>query len=353
MFIEKLKTLSDKFKEIEFKLANITINSDAKMYKELTSKYSYLRKFFNMYIDYSKILKDITDVEKLKQSDDLEMKKIASIEYDNLILKKHSFEIEIKNIFLKQDKFENKNIIVEIRAGTGGEEASMFVCDIFKMYIKFIEKNNWKYEILSSNTTGIGGFKEIIFSVSGDKVWHYFKYEKGTHRVQRIPVTETSGRLHTSAVTVAVLLDAEDVDIEINYEDLRIDTYRASGAGGQHVNKTNSAIRITHLPTSIVVSCQDERSQNKNKIKALKILRAKLYNIKIFEHEKQLSCERKKQIGSGDRSEKIRTYNFQQNRVTDHRIGYSVHNIANIMNGNLLDIINNLIEFDIKFKMHI
>jgi peptide chain release factor 1 len=353
MFVKKLKILSDEFKEIEFKLTNISVDSNTKTYKELMSKYSYLRKFFNIYIDYTKILKDICDVENLKKSDDFEMKEIASIEYDNLILKKHNFEIEIKDIFLKQDKFENKNIIVEIRAGTGGEEASMFVCDMFKMYVKFIEKNNWEYEILNSSHTDIGGFKEIIFSVNGDKVWHYFKFERGTHRVQRVPVTETSGRLHTSVVTVAVLLDVEDIDIGINFEDLRIDTYRASGAGGQHVNKTNSAIRITHLPTSIVVSCQDERSQNNNKTKALKILKAKLYDMKIFEHEKQLSCERKKQIGSGDRSEKIRTYNFQQNRVTDHRTGYSVHNIASIMDGNLLNLINNLIEFDIKSKTNV
>jgi peptide chain release factor 1 len=350
MFLEKLSSFNDQFKTIEKKLNN-SVAVISKEYLELARQYAYLRPFAEKFVQYSKLLRDIKNTEELKSSKDNEMIKAAFAEYTDLIEKKNKMDAEIKILLIPPDSRENKNIIIEIRAGTGGDEAALFVGDLYRMYTRFTESNGWKYEILGSSPTGLGGFKEIVFEVNGYKVWRYFKFERGVHRVQRVPVTETSGRVHTSTVTVAVLLEAEEVDVEIKVEDLRIDTYRASGAGGQHVNKTDSAIRITHLPTGFVVSCQDERSQIKNKVKALKILRAKLYDQKILEHEKRLSSERKLQVGSGDRSEKIRTYNFTQNRITDHRIQYSTHNVSEIMNGNLSAFINKLIEADIKTKL--
>ncbi|MDR1122516.1 MAG: peptide chain release factor 1 [Endomicrobium sp.] len=350
MFLEKLKTLNNQFKEVEKQLRDFSIISNHEKYKELTKHYSYLRHIAENYAKYSKFLNDIKDAEDLKKSDDFEIRGMAFAEYDNLISKKEKFESEVKALLIPPDPNENKNIIVEIRAGAGGDEAALFVGDLYRMYIKFADRNNWEYEVINFSLTGLGGYKEIIFEVSGDKVWRYFKFERGVHRVQRVPDTETSGRVHTSTVTVAVIPEVEEVDCKIRMEDLRIDTYRASGAGGQHVNKTDSAIRITHLPTGLVVTCQDERSQIKNRVKAFKVLRAKLYEQKVMEQEKQLSSERKQQVGSGDRSEKIRTYNFFQNRITDHRIGYSVYNITEVMDGNLSELVSKLIEVDAEAK---
>jgi peptide chain release factor 1 len=351
MFLEKLELLNNQFQKIEKELSTSTTTLSKEKYKELVKQYSYLRQFSKKYVQYLKLLNDIEDIEKLKKSQENEIKEMAFLEYYELIKKQNKMKSEIEILLIPTDQNENKNIIMEIRAGTGGNEAALFVGDLYRMYIRFSEKNKWNHEILSSNSIGLGGYKEIIFEIRGNKVWRYFKFEIGTHRVQRIPETETNGRIHTSVATVAVLPEAEEIEVEIKTGDLRIDTYRSSGAGGQHVNKTDSAIRITHLPTNIVVSCQDERSQLKNKEKAFKILRAKLYEQKIIEQEKQFSSERKKQIGSGDRSEKIRTYNFQQNRITDHRILYSVYNIMEIMNGNLSELVNKLIEADIELKL--
>jgi peptide chain release factor 1 len=351
MFLEKLKALNNQFKEVEKQLGDSSITSNHKKYKELTKQYFYLRTIAGKYDQYSKLLNDIKDAENLKKSDDPEIREVAFVEHNDLISKKEKFESEIKVLLMPTDPNENKNIIVEIRAGTGGDEAALFVGDLYRMYTRFAYKNGWKHEVINSNPTGLGGYKEIVFEINGNKVWRYFKFERGAHRVQRVPVTETSGRVHTSAVTVAVFPEAEEVDCEIKIEDLRIDTYRASGAGGQHVNKTDSAIRITHLPTGLVVACQDERSQIKNRAKAFKVLRAKLYEQKVLEHEKQLSNERKQQVGSGDRSEKIRTYNFSQNRITDHRIGYSVYNIMEVIDGDLSKLVNKLIEVDAEAKV--
>jgi peptide chain release factor 1 len=351
MLKEKLEEINKKFLEIEQKLGDSNIIADQQQYKAISKEHSYLEPIVEKSKEYFKVLKDITELEELKQSDDKEMREMAFAEYDQTVAKKEALETEIRLLLIPPDPHEDRDIIVEIRAGTGGEEAALFAGDLFRAYTRFTERNGWKYEIIDSNPTGLGGYKEVIFSVSGNKVWKYFKFERGTHRVQRVPETEASGRVHTSAITVAVLPEAEEVDVEIKPEDLRIDTYRASGAGGQHVNKTDSAIRITYLPTGLVVSCQDERSQIKNKAKAMKVLRAKLYEEKMLEQERQLSSDRKQQVGSGDRSEKIRTYNFPQNRITDHRIGFSVYNITEVMDGDLTELIEKLISCDNEEKL--
>ncbi|MDR1696241.1 MAG: peptide chain release factor 1 [Endomicrobium sp.] len=351
MFLEKLKSLNEQFKEIEKKLGDPSVVANQDEYRELTKQHSYFLPLSEKYAEYSKLLSDIQGAEELKKSDDAEIREMASAEYEELAKQKEKAESEIKVLLIPPDPDEDKNIIVEIRAGTGGEEAALFVGDLFRMYTRFAERNGWKYEVMDSNPTGLGGYKEVIFEVSGGRVWRYFKFERGAHRVQRVPETEASGRVHTSAVTVAVLPEAEEVDVEIKMDELRIDTYRASGAGGQHVNKTDSAIRITHLPTGLVVACQDERSQIKNRAKAFKVLRAKLYEQKVLEHDKKLAGERKQQVGTGDRSEKIRTYNFPQNRITDHRIGYSVYNINEVMAGDLSELVNKLIESDTEAKL--
>jgi peptide chain release factor 1 len=351
MFLEKLKSLNAMFEEVESKLGDSSVISNQEEYRKLTKRHFYLRPFVERYIRYSKLLNEIKDIEELQKSKDAEMKEIAFAEYNDLIEKRNQLENEIKILLIPPDPDEDKNIIVEIRAGTGGNEAALFVGDLYRMYIRFAERNGWKCEVLNSNTTGLGGYREIVFEINGDKIWRCFKFERGAHRVQRVPETEVSGRVHTSVATVAVLPEVEEVDVEIKMEDLRIDTYRASGAGGQHINKTDSAIRITHLPTGLVVACQDERSQIKNKAKAFKVLRAKIYGQRILEHDKRLSNERKQQIGSGDRSEKIRTYNFPQNRITDHRIGYSEYNITEVMDGNLSELVNRLIKADIESKL--
>lgn len=351
MFKEKLEEINSKFKEVEQKLSDSTIIADQEQYRNLSKEHSYLSPIVEKSKEYFKLLKDIDDLNELKESDDKEMKEMAFAEYDDAVANKEKMETEIRLMLIPPDPHEDKDIIVEIRAGTGGEEAALFAGDLFRAYTRFAERNGWKHEIIDSNPTGLGGYKEVVFSISGNKVWKYFKFERGTHRVQRVPETEASGRVHTSAITVAVLPEAEEVDVEIKPEDLRIDTYRASGAGGQHVNKTDSAIRITYLPTGLVVACQDERSQIKNKAKAMKVLRAKLYEQKMIEQEQKMSSDRKQQVGSGDRSEKIRTYNFPQNRITDHRIGFSVYNITEVMDGDLNELIEKLISCENEEKL--
>ncbi|MDR2616672.1 MAG: peptide chain release factor 1 [Endomicrobium sp.] len=353
MLLEKLKLFKKQFEATQNSLGNSSIVLDKEKYKELTKQYSYLKPLAEKYAQYSKLLNDIEGVAELKKSEDVEIREMAISEHSDLIEQKEKMQTEIKVLLIPPDPNDSKDIIVEIRAGTGGNEAALFVGDLYRMYTRFADRNGWRYEVLDSNSTGLGGFKEIVFELSGTNVWRNLKFERGAHRVQRVPATEASGRVHTSAVTVAVLPQMQEVDVEIKIEDLRIDTYRASGAGGQHVNKTDSAIRITHVPSGLVVACQDERSQIKNRAKAFKILRAKLYEQKVLEQEKQLSSQRKQQVGSGDRSEKIRTYNFPQNRITDHRIGYSVYNITEVMDGDLSELVNKLIEADIEEKLKV
>ena len=282
------------------------------------------------------------DAQELVKSDDLEMRNLAYMEIEEAKEKMAELTEQIKILLLPKDEDDDKNVIVEIRGGVGGEEAALFANSLFRMYSMYAEKCRYKVDVLNINETELGGIKEISFSIEGVGAWSKFKYESGAHRVQRVPETESSGRIHTSAVTVAVLPEAEDVEIDINPADLQIDTFRSGGAGGQHVNKTESAIRITHLPTGVVVECQDERSQHKNKDKAMKILRTKLYEAKRMENDAKMAAERKSQVGSGDRSERIRTYNYPQGRVTDHRIGLTLHRLEAVMNGDLDEIITAL-----------
>ncbi|MFC1501251.1 peptide chain release factor 1 [Elusimicrobiota bacterium] len=346
MLKDKLSKIYDKVQGLEKLLSNPDIISNPQEYKKYSREHSSLLPFVQKYKQYSAILDELENLAELKNSKDHELQKMAIEENNKLTEKKERLESEIKIYLIPPDPNDGKNIIIEIRAGTGGEEAALFAGELFRMYSRYVEVKGWKLEIIDSNATGIGGFKEIIFTISGQNIWKHLKYERGTHRVQRVPETEASGRVHTSAVTVAVLPEAEEVEVEVKPEDLRIDTYRASGAGGQHVNKTDSAIRITHVPTGIVVACQEERSQIKNRAKAMRILRAKLLEEKILEQERSITTDRKKQIGSGDRSEKIRTYNFPQNRLTDHRINFSLYRLQEIMEGDLDELINKLISTD-------
>lgn len=341
--IEKLNSIEERHKELEFELSKMEIIKDQEKFKELSKVFSELSETVEAYKEYKKKLKDLEELKLLLQGDDDELKRMAIEEKD--ILEKEIEEIErkLKLLLLPKDPYEKRNVILEIRAGTGGEEAALFAQDILRMYLRYAEKKGWKSEILNDNPTGLGGFKEVIVAISGDKVYPILKYEGGVHRVQRVPITESSGRIHTSAITVAVLPEAEEIDIQIDEKDLRIDRFCSSGPGGQSVNTTYSAVRITHIPTGIVVSCQDEKSQIKNKAKALKILRSRLLQLEEEKRQKELSSTRKSMVKSGDRSEKIRTYNFPQNRVTDHRIGLTIYRLDEILNGELDILLDPLI----------
>jgi len=344
---DKLDEINVKFENLSAKIAELEVINNIKLYQQYSKELSDLEPLISIRKDYIKILKDIEDSEAiLKNSNDKELVELAAEELPELRKTKEKLELQIKKMLLPKDPLDEKNIIMEIRAGTGGDEATIFAADLYRMYSMFAEKNKWKIELLSSNPTGVGGFKEIIFMISGKMVYSKLKFESGVHRVQRVPVTEANGRVHTSAITVAVLPEAEDIDIEIKNEDIRVDVFRSSGCGGQHVNTTDSAVRITHLPTGIVVSCQDEKSQLKNRAKALKILRSKLLDMEHQKQNAEISAKRKKMVGTGDRSERIRTYNFPQNRVTDHRIDLTLYKLESIIDGDLDEIIDALITAD-------
>ncbi|MCB4790608.1 MAG: peptide chain release factor 1 [Elusimicrobia bacterium] len=352
MIEQKLELVNKRFLELETLLSDPAVMAQGDNYRNYLKEHSRLSLVVAKYAQYKQLKKDIENLSELKESNDPEMKAMAITEGEELLKKKESLEQEIKLFLVPPDPNDDKNIIVEIRAGTGGEEAALFCGDMFRMYTRYAEIKGWKVELMDSHPTGLGGYKEVIFSINGKNVWKYFKYERGIHRVQRVPETEASGRIHTSAISVAVLPEAEEVDIEVKPEDLRIDTYRASGAGGQHVNKTESAIRITHIPTNLVITCQDERSQMKNRAKAMKILRSKLLEQKQIAHEKEIKSDRKKQVGSGDRSEKIRTYNFPQNRITDHRINFSLYRLEKVLEGDLDELIEQLMKADNEEKLN-
>jgi len=337
---KELEEIEKEYHQLNMDLSKPEIISDQEKFQKLAKRHSEISKMVQLYTEYKKIEQQIDENTQLKKDEkDPEMKEMIEEEIDSLKKKKEAIKEELNDLLNPEDPRNKKNIIVEIRAGAGGDEAALFVSDLFRMYSRFAERNKWKVEVMNSNPTGIGGFKEIIFGISGQNVYGSLKQESGVHRVQRVPVTESGGRIHTSTVTVAILPEAEEVEMSIKQNELKIDRFRSTGPGGQSVNTTDSAVRITHLPTGIVVTCQDEKSQHKNKSKALKILRARLMDRLQREHDQEIDEQRKKQVGTGDRSERIRTYNFPQNRVTDHRINENFHNLEEMLDGNLFDLI--------------
>ncbi len=338
--LSKIKEIKKRFDEITDLLAKPEITSDIKKYKELSLERKSIQPIVSVYDDYCRILKEIEECEEMLT--DPELKKLAQQEIETLNKQKEKLEEKMKLLLIPHDPMDERNVILEIRAGTGGEEAALFAHDLFKMYAGYALRKGFQVEVISKSLTERGGFKEIILNIKGKEAYRFFKHESGIHRVQRVPVTESRGRIHTSAVTVAVFPEADEMEIDINPDDLRIDTFRASGHGGQHVNVTDSAVRVTHIPTGIVVTQQDERSQFKNKEKALKILRAKLQQYYQQKQKEQTEKLRKKQVGTGDRSEKIRTYNFPQKRVTDHRINLTLYKLESVMDGDLDEIVEAL-----------
>ncbi len=339
----KIKEIEERYDELEKNLAQPEVIQNQELYQKYLKEHKMLSPIVATFREYNSVQEEIEESRTLLNDPDPEMRKLAKEEIDSLKAKSSELEHKLKLLLLPKDPNDEKNILLEIRAGTGGEEAALFAADLFRMYTRYAEEKGWKVEIMSQNATGIGGFKEIILSIQGGRVYSRLKYESGVHRVQRVPETEAQGRIHTSAVTVAVLPEAEEIDVQINPEDLRIDVYRASGHGGQHVNTTDSAVRITHLPTGLVVTCQDEKSQHKNKAKAMKVLRSRLYELQQREQQSKISEERRNLVGSGDRSERIRTYNFPQGRVTDHRIGLTLYKLNDILQGELDQVIDPLI----------
>jgi peptide chain release factor 1 len=340
--LHKIEELERRFDELESLLADPSVLGNQVEFRRLSKEHYELSALVSTYRDYKKIVAQMDDNRELLNEADPEMREMAEAELEELEGSRERLEEEIKLLLLPKDPNDDRSVVLEIRAGTGGDEAALFAGDLFRMYSRYAESNRWKVEIISSSESALGGFKEIVALVEGQGVYARFKYESGTHRVQRVPDTEAQGRIHTSACTVAVLPEAEDIDIDINPADLKIDVYRSSGAGGQHVNTTDSAVRITHIPTGIVVACQEERSQIKNRAKAMKVLKSKMMDIMVNEQNAKMAADRKQQVGSGDRSERIRTYNFPQGRMTDHRIGLTLYRLDAIMAGDIGEIIDSL-----------
>ena len=345
LMFNKLKGVEKRFIELEKFLSDPEILQDRDAYQKYSKEHAELNKVVEVFRLYRQVLQDLDDSMNMLNDTDPDIKNLARDDVNALTVKKNACEDELKKLLIPKDPLDYKNVIVEIRAGTGGEEAGLFVSDLFRMYSRYAENRHRKVDIMNHHATGVGGLKEIIAMVHGKGAYSRFKYESGTHRVQRVPTTEAQGRIHTSAVTVAVLPEAEDVDVQIDPDDIKVDVFRSSGPGGQSVNTTDSAVRITHLPTSLVVTCQDEKSQLKNKNKAMKVLRARLLDSITKEQDELRSEERKSQIGTGDRSGRIRTYNFPQGRVTDHRVGLTLYKLENILQGDIDEIIDELSTF--------
>lgn len=346
--LEKLQQMEENYLAMQKKMIDPDVLSDNQQYAQLMREYKHIQPIIDKYHEYQRVTESYTEAKELLSAEesDEELREMAQLEMESSKEQMEKLQEELKRLLLPKNPDDDRNVIIEIRGGAGGEEASLFAASLYRMYTMYAEAHGWKQEILSANETELGGFKEISFSIIGEGAYSRLKYESGVHRVQRVPETESQGRIHTSTVTVAVLVEADEVSVEINPSDLRIDVFRASGAGGQHINKTESAVRITHIPTGVVVECQDERSQYKNKDKAMKILRSRLYEQMLQEQNDKIASERKMQVGTGDRSERIRTYNFPQGRMTDHRIGLTLYRLDDIMNGNLDKVFEELAAAD-------
>ena len=341
--VDKLEAIKHRFEEVGQLIVQPDAMSDMKRYSQLNKEYRDLEKIVSKYDEYILVSSNLKNAKSVLETEkDPEFREMAKEEIEILVPQKEELENELKYMLIPRDPNDSRNVILEIRAGTGGDEAAIFAGDLFRMYKNFADERGWTFTLLNANEGSSGGYKEIVSQVEGEDVYGQLKFESGVHRVQRIPATESQGRVHTSAATVAVLPEAEEVDVELNMGDIRKDTFRASGAGGQHINKTESAIRLTHIPSGLVVECQDGRSQHANYDQALKVLRSRLYEIELKKHNDAISADRKSMVGSGDRSDKIRTYNYPQGRVTDHRIGFSVHNLPTVMNGDIGQFIEEL-----------
>lgn len=342
----KLREVEQSYKEIEGRMSDPEIANNPQEMQSLGRKHSELAPIVDTFREYEKVIQGIADAKEMIAGADKEMGELAREELAELESKLPGLEHELRILLLPKDINDDRSVMIEIRAGAGGDEAALFAADLYRMYTRFAERERWKTEVMSESETGIGGYKEIVFRIDGVGAFSRLKFESGVHRVQRVPATEASGRIHTSTATVAVLPEAAEVDIEVRTEDLKIDTYRASGAGGQHVNMTDSAVRITHIPTGVVVTCQDERSQIKNRAKAMQFLRTKLYDVELQKQNAEMAAQRKGQVGTGDRSERIRTYNFPQNRLSDHRINLTLYKLDQILDGDIYELIKSLAEAD-------
>ena len=340
---DKLAAEEQRYEQLMARLGTTEVQSDAAEYRKHAKALAEVEPLVEKFREYKSVVADIAGAEELASAGDSEMRELAREELKSLNARRDGLVAELKILLIPKDPNDEKDVVLEIRAGTGGDEAALFAADLFRMYTKFAERNGWRLEVMSSNDTGVGGLKEVIATIEGRGVYSKLKYESGVHRVQRVPATEASGRVHTSTVTVAVLPEAEEVDVQINDKDLRIDTFCSSGPGGQSVNTTYSAVRITHIPTGVVVSQQDEKSQIKNKAKAMKVLRARLYEMELRKQQEAIAKDRRSQVGTGERAEKIRTYNFKENRITDHRVNFTSHRLTDVLNGDLTEVLDNVI----------
>jgi peptide chain release factor 1 len=340
---DKLNGVEKRFAKLENLLSDPEIIRDQQAYRRYSREHAELSRIVSVFREYKEVTRNIEESKDLLKDGDEEIKELAREDIRVSTERLHKLELELRLLLIPKDPNDERNVVLEIRAGTGGEEAGLFAADLFKMYMKYAESIGWGMEVLSKHATGVGGLKEIIALIKGKGAYSSLKYESGTHRVQRVPVTESQGRIHTSAVTVAVLPEPEDVDVKIDPDEIRVDVFRSTGPGGQSVNTTDSAVRITHLPTGLVVSCQDEKSQHKNRAKAMKVLRARLYEKMVNEQNERISADRRSQVGTGDRSERIRTYNYPQGRATDHRIGLTLYRLESILEGDLQEIIDALV----------